>query len=100
MSADEKTVNEDLISYPRPDLLAGLRDDRFRFDDLASACDLVVGTVRTGLRALLAENRPSHYPESLCKLILLALGLGLPEAHPISHMPIERLDTEPTPLRY
>ena len=92
MSGDERALNDDLLSYPRPDLLAGMHCGRFRYDDLASVCDLVVGTVRTGLRALLSERRPPHYAEAICKLILLAVGLSLPEAHRISHMPLDILD--------
>ena len=95
MSGDERTLNDDLLSYPRPDLLAGLHSGRFRYDDLASVCDLIVGTVRTSLRALLSERRPPHYAEAICKLILLAIGLSLPEAHRISHMPLDSLDGPP-----
>jgi AcrR family transcriptional regulator len=91
MSADEKTLNSDLLSYPGPDLRAGLADGRFRYDDFASACDLVVGTVRSGLRALLSSRRSHYYPEALCKLILLALGCSLPDAHRISMLPLAEI---------
>jgi len=89
MSADRRTVNEDLKTYPRPDLMLGRAAGRFAFDDLTSASDLVVGTVRTGLRALLSDTRPPDYVESLCKLILSALGMAEEEARRISRLPLD-----------
>jgi AcrR family transcriptional regulator len=89
MSADRRTVNEDLRTYPRPDLALGREAGRFVFDDLASASDLVVGTVRTGLRALLSDTRAPGYVESLCRLILSALGMDRAEAGRISRLPLD-----------
>src|SRR3546814_1400073 len=57
----------------------------FHFDDLACAADMVVGTVRAGLRMLLSETRESHYIESMSKLLLLALGVVRADAHRISY---------------
>jgi AcrR family transcriptional regulator len=65
LSADAESINEDLLAYPRPDLEAGRRAGRFVFDDLASASDLVVGTVRTAIRATLSERRSENYEKSL-----------------------------------
>ena len=95
MSADEATVNDDLRSYPRPDLLAGAATGRFVFDELSSACDLVVGTVRTALRALLTAPRPPDYAGALCRLILIALGVPRADADRISRMPLERSSSLP-----
>src|SRR3546814_736179 len=72
LSSDVSTVNEDLREYPLPDLIAGQAAGVFHFDDLACAADMVVGTVRAGLRMLLSETRESHYIESMSKLLLLA----------------------------
>ena len=91
LSADRATVNDDLISYPIPDLKAGEATGAIHFDDLACARDLVVGSVRSGLRALLEEAREEHYPESLCKMILCALGMRRSDAHRISHAPLPPL---------
>jgi AcrR family transcriptional regulator len=84
LSADEATLNDDLRGYPRPDLRAGLTAGRFRYESEASATDLVVGTMRAGLRALLQEGREPHYARALCKMILQALGINRIEAHRIS----------------
>lgn len=85
LSADVVTVNDDLREYPLPDLIAGAAAGVFHYDDLACAADLVVGTVRSGLQALLTEGRQPHYAESLSKMLLLSLGLSRAEAHRISH---------------
>jgi AcrR family transcriptional regulator len=88
LSAERATVNDDLRSYPGLDLQAGSQAERFRYDDLSCAIDLIVGTMRAALRALLTEGRESHYPESLCKMLLLSLGMNQIEAHRLSHMPL------------
>lgn len=85
LSADVATVNEDLRKYPLPDLVAGQAAGIFHFDDLNCAADMVVGTVRAGLRVLLSEKREPDYGESMSKLLLLALGVVRNEAHRISH---------------
>jgi AcrR family transcriptional regulator len=101
LSADEATLNDDLRGYPRPDLRAGEAVGRFRYENEAVATDLVVGTMRAGLRALLQEGRGPHYPQALCKMILLALGLNRIEANRISALPLSNLlgeaSKKPTP---
>jgi AcrR family transcriptional regulator len=88
LSADEATLNDDLRGYPRPDLRAGAVVGRFRYESEASATDLVVGTMRAGLRALLQEGREAHYAQALCKMILQALGINRIEANRISALPL------------
>ena len=80
LSVDAETINSDLLAYPRPDLIAGRDAGRFRFDDLDSANDLVVGAIRRALRAILSEPRSEHYREALAAMLLQALGLGADEA--------------------
>jgi AcrR family transcriptional regulator len=84
LSADEATLNDDLRGYPRPDLRAGAAAGRFRYERETSATDLVVGTMRAGLRALLHEGRDANYAQALCKMILQALGINRIEASRIS----------------
>jgi AcrR family transcriptional regulator len=91
LSADEATLNDDLRGYPRPDLRAGEAAGRFRYESEASATDLVVGTMRAGLRALLQEGRAPNYAQALCKMILLALGLNRIEANRISALSLPTL---------
>ncbi|WP_162248218.1 MULTISPECIES: TetR/AcrR family transcriptional regulator [unclassified Sphingomonas] len=91
MSADNDTVSEDLLSYPRPDLEIGRKQGRFQFDDLSAACDLVVGSVRWGLRAVLEEGRPLRCGDSLCVLLLKALSIGDAEAREIVARPLPEL---------
>ena len=88
LSASEETLTEDLRAYPLPDLRSGKHAARFYFRDERAAVDLVVGTMRAGLRALLEEPREAKYPESLCHMMLLALGVGRREASRISSLPI------------
>jgi AcrR family transcriptional regulator len=88
LSADETTLNDDLRGYPRPDLRTGAAADRFRYESETSATDLVVGTMRAALRALLQEGREANYAEALCKMMLQALGINRIEATRISALPL------------
>lgn len=88
LSADDTTLNDDLRGYPRPDLRAGAAASRFRYESETGATDLVVGTMRAGLRALLHEGREANYAQVLCKMILQALGINQLEATRISALPL------------
>ena len=88
LSADETTLNDDLRGYPRPDLRAGAAAGCFRYESETAATDLVVGTMRAGLRALLHEGREANYAQALCKMILQALGINRIEANRISAVPL------------
>jgi hypothetical protein len=88
LSADKATVNEDLLGYPRPDMRDCEEVGVMHYDDLPCAADLVIATVRAGIKVLLTEKRAPHYCDSLCKMILLALGVSRPDSHNISHMPL------------
>lgn len=94
LSAERATVNDDLRAYPVPDLRAGEAAGLFHYDDLACAADLVVGTARAGLQAILKEGRSPHYAEAMSKMLLLALGVPQAEAHRISRLPILASSTE------
>lgn len=91
MSADNEAVSEDLLQYPRPDLEIGRKQGRFQFDDLLAACDLVVGSVRWGLRAVLEEGRPVRSGDALCVMVLKALAIDDAEAREIVARPIPEL---------
>lgn len=84
LSASEATLTDDLRAYPLPDLMAGKHAARFRYKSEKAAVDLVVGAMRAGLRALLGGRREAQYPQSLCNMLLLALGVSQREAHRIS----------------
>ena len=88
LSADEATLNDDLRGYPRPDLRSGAAAGSFRYESETSATDLVVGTMRAGLRALLHEGREANYAQALCKMILQALGINRIEANRTSALPL------------
>jgi AcrR family transcriptional regulator len=94
LSADEATLNDDLRGYPRPDLRAGATSGRFRYESETSATDLVVGTMRAGLRALLHEGREANYAQALCKLILQALGINRIEANRISALTLPEVPAQ------
>jgi AcrR family transcriptional regulator len=99
LSADEATLNDDLRGYPRPDLRAGAAAGRFRYESEASATDLVVGTMRAGLRALLHEGRDANYAQALCKMMLQALGINRIEATRISALPLSDVPQKVRHLR-
>jgi AcrR family transcriptional regulator len=101
LSADEATLTDDLRGYPRPDLRAGASAGRLRYESEASATDLVVGTMRAGLRALLQEGRDPHYAQALCRMMLLALGVNRIEANRISALPLPTVADRPSgkPIR-
>jgi AcrR family transcriptional regulator len=90
-SADAQTMPADLRSYPKPDLLIGKRAGRFRFDDLDSANDMVVATLRAALRAILHDGRSTEYPQNICILLLKAVGIGDHEARVIAAKPLPHL---------
>ena len=79
LSVDAETVNRDLMGFPRPDLLLGRTMNCFSFSNLDSASDMVVGTLRRGLNAVLAERRDADYADDICMMLLR--GLGVPENH-------------------
>lgn len=91
MSADKDAISQELLQYPRPDLEIGRKQGRFRFDDLMAACDLVIGSVRWGLRAALEEARPIQSGDALCVMILKALSIEEAEAREIVARPLPDL---------
>lgn len=91
MSGDGDTISEDLLRFPRPDLEIGRKLGRFDFDDLTAACDLVVGSVRWGLRSLLAEGRSLQWGDALCVLLLKGLSIPDVEARIIVARPLPEI---------
>lgn len=91
LSLDITTVNADLLAFPRPDLEAGLRKGRFKFEDIHAAKDLVVGACRTALHAQLIEERSEEYPRALATLMLRSLGVSATEAHALCSRPLPRV---------
>ncbi|MBX3446687.1 MAG: TetR/AcrR family transcriptional regulator [Parvibaculaceae bacterium] len=83
LSGNAETVNADLRAYPVPDLEAGLRTGRLSYDTLDSARDLVVGTIRAGMKTQLSGRGSSEYARALCKMILLALAVPSAEVDSI-----------------
>jgi AcrR family transcriptional regulator len=88
----ENTVPEDLLSYPRPTLVIGHRSGRFQFSNLDSASDLVVGTLRAALRALLERGRSEDYACAIVILLLRALGVPEREAKAIATKPLSSVN--------
>lgn len=88
LSLDITTVNADLLAFPRPDLEEGLRQGRFKFDEIHAAKDLVVGACRTALHALLTEERSADYPRAISALMLRSLGVSATEAQALVKRPL------------
>lgn len=82
------TVPGDLLSYPKPDLIAGLQSGRFDFSDLNSASDLVVGALRTAMHAILERGRTAGHASDLAMMLLRALGLSERDARSIATKPL------------
>ena len=83
----QRTVNDDLQSYPSTDLRAGMTAGRFHFEDFEVARDLVVSAARTALRVQLEGRGSASYVKGMCLVLLLALGLRQDEARDLSHRP-------------
>lgn len=92
LSSDADSVNEDLISYPRPDLELGHQSGRFQFEHLLGARDMTVGMTRSALRATLAEERHDDYPKEVCLMILRALGLSHEDASDVINRSLPEVD--------
>lgn len=75
LSGNAETVNADLRAYPAPDLEAGLAEGRLHYDNLDSARDLVVGTVRAGMKTQLSGRGSCESAVAICRMILLALAV-------------------------
>jgi len=91
MSSDPKTVNDDLRSFPSPELEAGAAEGTLSFEQLESESDLVVCVVRNAMRVNLTGPVPDGYNESTCRMILLALGVGRREADRLIRLPLPRI---------
>jgi Transcriptional regulator len=92
ITADQLDVaaRRDMTAYHGPALQKGAAAGIFHFDDLQCAIDVVVGAMRGGLKAVLEHERDNSYPEALCKMILLSLGVDTPNAQRISYQPLSQ----------
>lgn len=92
LSADAATVNDELLRFPRPDLEEGRRSGRMDFEDVSAANDMVVGTIRNAMHAVLSEGRSPGYAAEVCILLLKAMGLRDDEARAVATRPLPLLD--------
>lgn len=88
MSGDLNDVNEDLLKFPMPGLLAGLRTNRFEVTEMNAARDMVVSTVRAAVLAALSGRSSPSYVEEICIMILLALRVRSTENMEIVTRPL------------
>jgi AcrR family transcriptional regulator len=93
--SDLSRVPDDLLSFPRTDLVVGHRFGRFKFTNLTCANDLVVSALRRALRGMLEQNHAEDYASNMVELLLTALGLPEREARVIATRPLASLP--PTP---
>ncbi len=82
--SDMGKVPQDLLGFPKPDLIIGHRQGRFRFLDLDCANDLVVSALRRALLGILRQERDEDYGMGIVELLLRALGLDHEEAKAIA----------------
>src|SRR5258708_24994469 len=91
MSGGSDTMNDDLARFPRPDLLEGKKTGTFTFENLDSASDLIVVGLRAAMKRTLIDGRNSSYLQSICILLVKALGLTDTAAPQLSTLPLPRV---------
>jgi len=94
LSGRSETLTGDLKVYPMAEITAGHEAGRFTCADVNIARDLVVGAIRTGLYAVLQDEQPEDYAETMCTMILLALGLKAKDAKEVANRPLPALVTK------
>lgn len=92
MSATDK-VPQDLLGFPRPDLVVGHRQGRFHFSNIDCANDLVVSALRRALLGVLQQERGEAYVSGIIELLLRALGLDHSEAERLASLRIDELES-------
>ena len=97
MSFSEETLNDELLSFPRPLLEAGRDNGEFTFGDIVAANDLTVSTIRGALYRVLRDGRADDYSVAISELLLMALGVRGDDAARIAGRPLPVL--EPVPER-
>ncbi len=91
MSGGSDTMNDDLARFPRPDLLEGKKTGTFTYENLDSASDLIVVGLRAAMKRTLIDGRNSSYLQSICILLVKALGLTDTAARQLSTLPLPRV---------
>lgn len=79
LSATDR-VPQDLLSFPRPDLVIGQALGRFQFSNLDCVNDMVVSALRRALLGVLKQGQGENYGSGIVELLLRALGLSHQEA--------------------
>lgn len=97
LSSDEQEVNADLLTYPMADLREGEAQGRLLFDDIEVARDLVVSVIRKALRTQLVAPRGNAYDQTICRMVLLALGVTAAEAARLVARPLPTLPAHVPP---
>lgn len=92
LSADASTINADLLRFPRPDLEDGRRSGRWVIEDVSAATDLIVGTVRSAMHAILREQHSATYSYEICVHLMRALGLTIADARRVMAKPLPSSD--------
>lgn len=95
MSFSEETLNDELLSFPRPVLEAGREGGEFRFNDIVAANDLTVSTIRGALYRVLREKRADDYSVAVSELLLAALGMHTDDAARITRLALPALEKGP-----
>lgn len=80
------------------DMRAGLRSGQFQFSNFDAAYDLVVGTVREGMRRVLAQPRRRGYDAEIARAVLRGLGLPAPAVEKAIAVPVPNMRRAPRQL--
>lgn len=80
------------------DMRAGLRSGQFHYTNFDAAYDLVVGTVREGMRRLLGSPRRRGYDAEIARAVLRGLGLAAPAIEKAVAIPVPTLRRPPRRL--
>lgn len=81
------------------DMRAGLRSGQFQYTNFDAAYDLVVGTVREGMRRVLAHPRRRGYDAEIARAVLRGLGLPAPAIEKAIAVPVPNMRRPPRQLR-
>lgn len=87
----ERIIQNSLaMTYLPRDLSQGMEAGRFHLPDVFVGLDIITGTMRAAIYAMVSRPRvPARYPEDIACHLLLALGMTKAQARKIAEMPIE-----------
>jgi AcrR family transcriptional regulator len=88
LSDSDETLNDELKSFPLPELEAGHAAGRFGATDPRIHRDVLVGSVRAAIRSVLAGSALPDYASEVAIVLLRGLGIDPAEATALGRRPL------------